>query len=136
MSKIAGGCACGAIRYQANADPIFMLNCHCRDCQRATGSGFAAIAVFSRDALKVEGVPRYHAVTGESGKKVDRGFCPTCGSPVCTTLEAMPHIFGVHAASLDDPAVFKPAMNTFASSAHPWDHMDPSLPQKARGPRS
>jgi hypothetical protein len=41
--KISGGCACGAIHYECNADPVVMLNCHCRDCQRASGSAYAAV---------------------------------------------------------------------------------------------
>jgi hypothetical protein len=42
---IAGGCACGAVRYETDATPVAMFNCHCRDCQRASGSGYAAILV-------------------------------------------------------------------------------------------
>jgi len=133
MSTYSGGCACGAIRYQAHADPIIMLNCHCRDCQRASGSAYAAIAVFRLAAMQVEGAPRYHSVIGGSGKKVERGFCPACGSPVCAKLEHLPDVFGVQAASLDDPALFKPAMDLFTTGAHAWDHMDPSLPKKPRG---
>jgi hypothetical protein len=136
MTRITGGCACGAVRYQAQAAPVFMLNCHCRDCQQATGGGYAAITVFSRTAVKLDGAPRYRTVVGESGKKVGRGFCPECGSPVCMTLEHIPDILGVHAGSLDDPALFKPAMDVFTSSAHAWDNMDPSLPKKPRGTRS
>lgn len=133
MTKLSGGCACGAIRYEAGAEPLLMLNCHCRDCQRASGSGFAAIVVLPGDAVKLTGEPRYHAVTGSSGRPVERGFCPACGSPVAVKLGHMPDVFGVHAASLDDPSLFKPAVDLFTASAHAWDHMDPNLPKRPRG---
>src|SRR5205085_8608657 len=136
MNAFTGGCTCGAIRYEASAAPMLMLNCHCRDCQRASGSGYAAIAVFAKDALTIEGALRYHATMGESGNNVERGFCPTCGNPVAVKLGALPDIVGVEAASLDNPGCFKPTMDVFTASAHPWDHMDPSLAKKAAGPRS
>ncbi|HYV89124.1 MAG TPA: aldehyde-activating protein, partial [Candidatus Polarisedimenticolia bacterium] len=41
--KITGGCACGAVHYEIGAEPVFMLNCHCRDCQRATGAAYAPV---------------------------------------------------------------------------------------------
>jgi hypothetical protein len=131
--KVSGGCACGAVRYEATAEPVFMLNCHCRDCQRASGGSFAAIAVLPGEAVKVTGEPRYHVVTGGSGHQVERGFCPICGSPVAIKLARMPDIFGVHAASLDDPSLFKPTVDLFTASAHSWDHMDPDLPKRPRG---
>jgi len=136
MSNYVGGCTCGAIRYEAAAEPILMLNCHCRDCQRASGSAYAAIAVFPKGAVKLEGAPRYHTRVGDSGNKVERGFCPACGSPVCALLEHLPDVMGVSAASLDDPSRFQPAMDIFTTSAHAWDHMDPDLPKKPRGVRS
>jgi hypothetical protein len=40
VTPFSGGCACGAIRYECSAAPIFALNCHCRDCQRATGKPY------------------------------------------------------------------------------------------------
>src|SRR5258707_13767382 len=79
---MSGGCSCGAVRYEASADPVVMLNCHCRDCQRASGAGFAAVVVVAKSALRIEGELRYHETVGESGNVVERGFCPTCGSRV------------------------------------------------------
>ncbi len=133
MSKISGGCACGAVRYRSDADPLLMLNCHCRDCQRASGSAYAAILVLPKAALTMEGEPRYHSVRGNAGSAVDRGFCGSCGSPILVKLERRPEIVGVQAGSLDDPALFKPAMDIFTASAHPWDSMNPDLPKRPQG---
>lgn len=132
MAKFSGRCACGAIRYETDADPAVMLNCHCRDCQRASGSGYAAVAVFPKTAMIVDGEPRFHRSVGDSGHAVERGFCPTCGSPLFTTLARIPTVLGVQAASLDDPSLFRPTKNIFTASAQAWDHLDPSLPRRAR----
>jgi hypothetical protein len=133
MTKYSGGCACGAIRYEAEAAPLLMLNCHCRDCQRASGSAFQAIAAFPKQAVTLTGTPRYYRRLGDSGKAIERGFCPECGSPVGGRLEQVPDVFLLQAGTFDDPALFKPAMDLFTSSAHPWDHMDPDLPKRPRG---
>ena len=132
--KISGGCACGAIQYQCNADPVLMLNCHCRDCQQAGGSAYAAIVAVPKTAVEMRGEPRYHKIVGKGGKAVERGFCPSCGSQLALKLERLPDILGLHAGSLDDPSVYRPAMDVFTSSAQSWDVMDPKLPKHAEGP--
>jgi hypothetical protein len=58
-----------------------------------------------------------------------RAFCPACGSPVYMTFAAMPGVFTVHAASLDDPGLFQPQLVTYAVRAHAWDALDPALPK-------
>lgn len=122
---LSGGCSCGAVRYAVNADPILMLNCHCRDCQRASGSAYAAIVVVPLAAVELTGELRYHRSTGENGGVVERGFCPSCGSRVANKLGRMPDILGLMAGNLDDPTLHRPAMDIFTASAHPWDHLHP-----------
>ena len=75
-----GGCMCGAIRYECSASPIFMGNCHCRDCQQATGTAFAAAILVPRDAVTISGDLKYYEVIGGGGHPIGRGFCPNCGS--------------------------------------------------------
>ena len=133
MATFSGRCTCGAIRYDSDAEPRLMLNCHCRDCQRASGSAYAAVAVFRRTALRISGEPRYHRSVGDSGNAVERGFCPSCGNPIFLVLERIPDVLGVQAGSLDDPSLYRPATNLFTTSAHAWDVIDPALPQRPRG---
>jgi len=133
MVKWSGGCACGAIRYTCEGEPALMVNCHCRDCQRATGSAYAAFAVFAKPAVSLKGEPRYHKVVGGSGKPIERGFCPDCGNPVTVKLAAAPDIIGFHAASLDHPGMYKPAMDRFTASANPWDLMHADTVKKTGG---
>jgi hypothetical protein len=131
--KISGGCACGAIHYECNADPVVMLNCHCRDCQRASGSAYAAVVVVPKSAVQMRGEPRYYKVVGKAGKAIERGFCPTCGSQVTAKLERLPDVLALQAGSLDDPSIYLPKLDVFTSSAQPWDHMNPSIQKHSEG---
>jgi len=133
MDILMGGCACGAIKYETEANPVVMLNCHCRDCQRASGSAYAAIMVVPKAAVRLSGEPRYYKVIGDSGKAVERGFCPKCGSQVTVKLERMPDLLGLQAGSLDEPSRYKPAMDVFTDSAQPWDHIHPDTQKRPKG---
>jgi hypothetical protein len=78
---ITGGCACGAIRYEAAVEPVMMFNCHCRDCQHATGGACANAVIFPAEAFRfVRGTPRYHDSEASSGGQHRRGYCADCGS--------------------------------------------------------
>ena len=129
---ITGGCACGAIRYEASAEPMMMFNCHCRDCQHATGGPAAHAVIFPADAFRfVRGTPRYHDSAAASGDAHRRGFCADCGSRLTggQNPEGSSGIVGVTAGSLDDPALFRPQMDIFTAQAQPWAWMDPALPK-------
>lgn len=130
-----GGCLCGNIRYECSAEPLYMGNCHCRDCQRATGSAFAAAMLVPRNAVTIVGEVKYHEVTGDSGSLVGRGFCPNCGSRLFSK-PPMPELFGIMAGSLDDPSGFQPKVDCYTASAQPWDYMNPDLPKFSKFPSS
>ena len=101
--SIKGGCVCQHVRYEIAAEPVRMVNCHCRDCQQMTGSAFAPLLVFLAENARLSGEVRYYPVTSARGSKVERGFCPNCGCPVVTRTDARPDRLFVFAASLDDP---------------------------------
>jgi hypothetical protein len=129
-TPFSGGCACGAVRYECSADPLFVTNCHCRDCQRASGSAFASVLLVPKAAFTLtKGTPKYHRVTADSGNLVDRGFCPECGSPVLVTVLQNPQFTEIQAASLDDPSWVQPRIDMFTARAQPWDPMNPALPK-------
>ncbi len=125
-----GGCACGAIRYECSAEPVFSFNCHCLECQRVGGSAFTSLMIVPKaDFRLVKGEPKYYASPADSGFFLQRGFCPECGSPVVATEDHRPLLVLVHAGSMDDPSRFEPAADIFAPRAQPWDRMDPELPK-------
>ena len=67
-------------------------------------------------------------MVGDSGNMETRAFCPTCGSPVSMTFSAMPDVFTVHAARLDDPGRFAPQAVTCGVRGHAWDALDRAVP--------
>jgi hypothetical protein len=122
-----GGCACGAIRYEIAAEPMFGGQCQCRDCQHETGGGHASFLAFPADAVRLTGTPRDYEVTADSGNRVQRGFCATCGSSVLSRSSGMPDMITVPAGSLDDPSVFAPGFVVYTSRGPAWDRIDPAL---------
>lgn len=129
-----GGCACGAIRYEITGEPVFMNHCQCRDCQHESGTAHASYLTFPAAGVALTGVATHWEKAGDSGNIKTHAFCPTCGSPVYLRFSAMPRIFTVHAASLDDPGRFTPQVVTYRSSALAWDDIDPGLPFFDKGP--
>ena len=129
MAKtITGGCACGAIRYEVTADPIATFNCHCRDCQKTTGSAFTPVFYVPAKAFKItKGTPKYYGTKSEMMGDNIRGFCPECGSRLFGGKSDFGQ--GITAGSLDDPSLYKPQHEIWASDAQPWDTMDPTTPK-------
>src|SRR5207253_6896092 len=78
--EIKGGCLCGAVRYTAEADPTSATVCHCRDCQKFTGSTFAALVRVPKEAMTIEGALKTFSSIGGSGNPILRHFCAECGS--------------------------------------------------------
>ena len=129
ISPYTGGCACGAVRYATTSRPVFQNHCRCRDCQKRSGTGHGSYLTFARRAdVTVTGEARFWRVAGDSGNAKVHAFCPTCGTPVYLTFEAMPDLLTVHAASLDDPDRFAPQVVTYAGRGPGWDTIAPSLP--------
>ena len=123
-----GGCSCGTIRYECSAKPLFSWNCHCRDCQRASGSGSCPVMYVPKTALKITGPSaQYSMVQAESGREVHRGLCTKCGSNLFILAQLVPEMQGLWAGSLDDPHIFEPQINVWTRSAPAWSKIDPSM---------
>jgi hypothetical protein len=101
---------------------VFSGLCHCRNCQRYTGSTFEAVTAYPASAVSVEGELKTYQDTGDSGKSVFRRFCPNCGSGVLAEAEVMPDMVMVLVGTLDDASTYQPAMEIYCGSAQPWFH--------------
>jgi hypothetical protein len=130
----SGGCACGAIRYTCTAAPRYMGNCHCRDCQRATGSAYFPAVVVKEADFSLTGAPAWHETTADRGHKMRRAFCSACGSPVFLVNGLRPDGRVLYAGSLDDLSWYQPSRDIYVSSAQPWDLMHAKLPKFERMP--
>ena len=133
-NKLVGGCACGAVRYECEGEPVLAAHCHCRDCQRASGAAMSTVFAVPRAAFRRVGLTSTYATTGDSGNPVVRHFCADCGSPLFTDVNVLPDLQFVRAASLDDPAAVSPTMHIYCASAQPWGKPLDDLPHFAKMP--
>jgi hypothetical protein len=135
MSKIRGGCLCGAVRYSTDAEPLLTAVCHCKNCQRQSGTAFSVVVAVPKGSLVFEGgEPGTYRDTGESGLPVDRRFCTTCGSPIISQPAAMPMMDVIKAGTLDDTSWLQPQLNVWCDSAQPWVHLSDAIPRFPQNP--
>ncbi|MBL1262622.1 GFA family protein [Methylomicrobium sp. RS1] len=126
---ITGGCLCGTVRYEIGAKPVRMVNCHCRTCQKSSGSPYMALLFVPASALKVNGNYREFPTAAASGNTVYRAFCPQCGTPLFGRNSAFTQLRPVAAMSLDDPGLYRPELDMWVADAQSWDSMNPDLPK-------
>jgi hypothetical protein len=126
---LTGHCLCGQARYHADVEPLGTAICHCKNCQRQTGSAFSILIVVPVDGLEREGEWTFYDDTGDSGAIVRREFCPKCGSPLASTVVDSPKYTAIKAGTLDDVSVLQPQMHLWTKSAQSWVTLDESLPQ-------
>ena len=129
MSRIVGGCLCGACRYNSDSTPINARVCHCVRCQKATGAAFYARIMVPLDSVHIEGpVGWFDANTG-----IRRGFCTRCGTSLFSERQSA-NAIGLSVGSLDDPALFEPTEHIWTSRKQPWLSLDDDRPHFPEGP--
>ena len=101
--KIDGRCHCGAITYEAEADPKNASICHCTDCQSLSGAAFRTSIRADLGTLKfLTGKPKIYVKIGDSGSRRAQGFCENCGSPIYAAAPGTePRIYSIRAGTLD-----------------------------------
>ena len=137
MSETAshsGGCLCGAVRLTIAAEPMLARLCWCRLCQSLAAGNATVNVVFPSDKVAIEGDLRWYESTAESGNLMERGFCPSCGTPLFSRSDARPHLLIVRAGALDDPELLAPQGTIWTDEAPSWAHIDTGLPQFPRQP--
>ncbi len=128
MKPIEGGCLCGAVRYIANAEPIMTRSCWCRVCQYLASGNATVNVVFPSNAVTITGELKDYASTADSGSRMHRRFCPTCGTQMFSEAEARPHLIIIRAGTLDDPEIARSSGVIWTRSAPSWGYIDPGVP--------
>jgi len=136
MTKIAtGACLCGNSSYQFDREQVVSAHhCHCKDCQKMTGSGKATVVIVPTKALETQGELKTYTVIGTDGAHVTRGFCTTCGCQTMSYVEEMPAIRFVKAGTLEDSSWVTIDSSYWSCSAQPWSPVDESLPAFEKNP--
>jgi hypothetical protein len=127
---ISGGCACGAVRYRMTSAPMFVHCCHCRRCQRETGSAFAHNALIEADrVVLLQGEPETIDTPTDSGKGQKIIRCPICHVAVWSNyMGAGEAIRFVRVGTLDDPDRLPPDIHIYTRSKQPWVVLPPGAP--------
>lgn len=127
---LTGRCSCGAIRYQLSSAPLIVHACHCRDCQRITGSAFVINLWIERKFVEAEGAePRVFRLAGGSGRPHDVFFCGDCGTYLWSRYGgASDKYLFVRGGTLDKPASVKPDVHIFTRSKVPWLTLPEGVP--------
>lgn len=130
---LEGGCGCRQIRYQLLVQPMFVHCCHCRWCQRESGSAFALNAMLEAEQVHLlSGAPEIINTPTESGKGQNIARCPTCRVALWSTYAgAGPHIRFVRVGTLDMPDHLPPDIHIFCASKQPWVTLAPGIPAVA-----
>src|SRR5690348_6969278 len=130
MSKpLEGGCACGSVRYALEDAPMFVHCCHCRDCQRQTGSAFVLNALIETDRLSLlKGDTISIRVPTDSGLPHHIFRCPSCQTAVWSEYGGRAQLRFVRVGTLDDPAALKPDVHIYTRSKLPWVGLPEGLP--------
>jgi hypothetical protein len=125
-----GGCACGKVRYRLTARPLIVHCCHCRDCQRLTGSGFVVNLWIERRHVEAADVRLASTmVTAGSGKPHELFRCPDCGIALWSKYHAAPgDTVLLRAGTLDDPTAVTPDVHIFTRSKLPWVQLPAGIP--------
>ena len=121
-----GRCQCGAIRFTATGEPLFVALCHCESCRRSTGGALVASCGFRRDDIAFAKMnPSYYA----SSPGVRRGFCPRCGTSLTFESTCWPDDVHLMVGNFDNPGDFAPQCHVFAGERLPWLRFADALPQ-------
>ena len=124
----SGKCQCGEISYSFNRNKVISAHhCHCKDCQRSTGSGKATILFIAKKHIDMIGTPKFYEVKGSSGSHIKRGFCENCGSGILSYSKEIPHINYIKAGTLDDSSWVNVDSNFFVDSSYDWNKPDESI---------
>jgi len=100
--QMTGGRLCGNVRYTANADPAIVSVCHCKNCQKQTGTAFSVVVGVPKSAVSIQGTLKTFHDRGNCGQPVDRNFCADCGSPIVSDVAVVPELRFIKAGTLDD----------------------------------
>jgi len=124
--QMTGGCACGRVRYTATINDDEAYLCHCRMCQRATGSVSIAFKNVKQADVSWECEPDWY----DSSPIAQRPYCRECGASLGFRFKEGSENMDLTVASFDDPSRFVPKHHFGAESMHrAWLNTD-GLPEQ------
>lgn len=125
-----GGCTCRQVRYTLQGAPMIVHGCHCRWCQRETGSAFAINAMIETDRIMLTAGSPIDVLTPTLSGKGQRILrCPACHVALWSHYPgAGPGIAFVRVGTLDAPDRLPPDLHIFTASKQPWVRLPADRP--------
>jgi hypothetical protein len=123
-------CSCGQLRLACKGEPVRISICHCLECQKRTGSVFAAQARFPRERVRIEGRSAQWMRGGDSGAGATFNSCPTCASTVYWEPTGAPDLLYVAVGAFADPGFPPPSVSVYEERRHPWALAAGELPME------
>jgi hypothetical protein len=119
---LEGGCDCRRVRYRMQTRPLFVHCCHCRWCQRETGSAFALNAMIEMERVTLLGeAPEIVNTPSASGQGQLIARCPQCRVALWSHYSgAGPMVAFLRVGTLDEPDHLPPDIHIFTASKQPW----------------
>jgi hypothetical protein len=128
-SDLSGGCACGQVRYRLQSAPMFVHCCHCKDCQRQTGTAFVLNALIETDRVEQSrGEVRLYGMPTDSGQPHRVARCTACGTALWSHYGGREMLSFVRVGTLDEPAAVSPDVHIYTRSKLPWITLPPDVP--------
>jgi hypothetical protein len=120
--RLEGGCSCAALRYELTASPLIVHACHCRDCQRLSGSAFVINIWIEKEFVRPSGaIPQSFLLEAGGGKNHEVFFCGKCGAHAWSRYHRAPgDALFVRAGTLDKPEAVTPDVHVYTRSKLPW----------------
>ena len=125
-----GGCTCKTVRYELTMAPLFVNCCHCRWCQRETGTAFAINALIEAENVELTaGQPEAVLTPSQSGKGQNIWRCPTCRVAVWSNYGGNADVIRfIRVGTLDEPDLVPPDIHIFTASKQPWVRLPDGVP--------
>jgi hypothetical protein len=126
---VEGGCQCRAVRYRLKAAPLGIYSCHCKDCQRSSGTTHTMSMVMRvEDAELIAGELVGFEKAADSGRTVRMLGCIQCGTKIWNEPLSAPHLLIVKPGTLDDMSWARPVGNIWTDRAQPWVTIEKGVP--------
>lgn len=120
MNMRIAACSCGRLTARVVGEPARVSVCHCLNCQRRSGSVFAAQARFDRDAVEISGPSNQYTLSGDEGGKASFHFCPNCGATVYYQNHGLEHFVSIPIGAFAEPNFPAPTISVYEDRKHAW----------------
>src|SRR3954471_23304716 len=135
MTERTGGCQCGLVRYRIMGEPINVVACHCKECQRQSGSAFGmSMITRAQDFVLESGTLKEFERSSDSGRSLRCAFCPECGTRIYHVPGYLQGVVNVKPGTLDDTSWLKPTGHMWMRSAQTWLMLPENTPQHPTQP--